>query len=540
VKTFVIAALVLAPLTVGPHVDGQAEVDRLPPLLGDVRVDAPGPPFAGDDRLLTTISPNGDGLRDTATISFTLSEPAHVTLEIGRTTRRVVPIYTRSVSLRAGRQSLAWSGTGAAPRTYVVLLTAVDAAGNRSRYGARTRAEARRRRTAAVRVLGVDAAADRASYAPGEVAHLTVATDARSLSIELVRSGPEGVETKSTDVMKGVPLSPAATVAWVRFRHAPRTLPLRIPDVPTGLHFLRLVGNDGRVGHAPFVIRPKRPSRARVAIVLPALTWQAYNVRDEDGDGWGETWYAGPDISSVRLGRAYLDRGVPPRFRFYDLGFVRWLAVTNRSVDYLTELDLERFRNGDALARAYDLVVFPGHTEYVTRRIYDVVERYRDLGGNLMFLSANNFFWAVQRSGAVLHRTRLWRTLGRPEAGLIGVQYRGSDDGSRKGLYVVRRSARVSWLFEGTGLRDGSTFGADGRGLGIEIDATASASPAGIVVAAEIPHLYGRGYTAQMTYYETPRGAKVFAAGTLDFGGHALYEPIRRLLLNAWARLSTP
>ena len=32
--------------------------------------------------------------------------------------------------------------------------------------------------------------------------------------------------------------------------------------------------------------------------------------------------------------------------------------------------------SGDDLRRLYDLVVFPGHTEYVSQHAYDVVERY--------------------------------------------------------------------------------------------------------------------------------------------------------------------
>jgi len=43
-------------------------------------------------------------------------------------------------------------------------------------------------------------------------------------------------------------------------------------------------------------------------------------------------------------------------------------------------------------------------------------------GGNLMFLSANNFFWQVARRGDALERTRRWRDLVRPEAALVGVQ----------------------------------------------------------------------------------------------------------------------
>ena len=61
--------------------------------------------------------------------------------------------------------------------------------------------------------------------------------------------------------------------------------------------------------------------------------------------------------------------------------------------------DLEAFASGDELRALYDLVVFPGHSEYMTGHAYDVVERYRDLGGRLIFLSANNFFWRVEKQG---------------------------------------------------------------------------------------------------------------------------------------------
>ena len=57
---------------------------------------------------------------------------------------------------------------------------------------------------------------------------------------------------------------------------------------------------------------------------------------------------------------------------------------------------------------------------------------------------------------------------------------------------------------------------------------------------AEIPDLLGPGLTAQMSYYETPTGAKVFSAGTMDFGGSATTTPVSQILENLWARLSRP
>ena len=57
---------------------------------------------------------------------------------------------------------------------------------------------------------------------------------------------------------------------------------------------------------------------------------------------------------------------------------------------------------------------------------------------------------------------------------------------------------------------------------------------------AEIPDLFGPGLTAQMTYYETGAGAKVFSGGAIDFGGTAMLPAVRRMLENLWARLVVP
>ena len=517
-------------------------VDRTPPSVAAFRVGTDGRGFAGDRPLLATISPNGDGVRERAAISFRLGEPARVRITVSKTLRGHEVVWSRSGLFGKGRHTVHWAPRAVPARTYLVSLTAVDRAGNRTTLGAGSAQQLRRgaARTPVVRVLGVDAGFERPSYDQGQNAGLRIETDTTQLTLQLFRAGPEQVTTTARNVMNGVAVSDPLVLSWQRWRHRSHRVRLRIPALPSGLYFAQLTAAGGRIGYAPFVVRPPRLGTSRVAVVMPTSTWQAYNFRDENGDGWGDTWYAGVSSTPVRLGRAYLDRGVPPKFRAYDVGFLRWLHETGREVDFLAEEDLERARTGDALAAAYDLIVFPGHTEYVTRKEYDVVERFRDLGGNLMFLSANNFFWQVERRGRILRKIRKWRDLERPEAALIGVQYLANDQGRRKGSYVVRSATTASWLWEGTGLVDGATFGHTHLGFGIEIDTTTRRSPRGTIVLAEVPEIYGPGYTAQMTYYETAAGAKVFAAGTLDFGGRARYKPVKRIISNLWERLSQP
>ena len=289
---------------------------------------------------------------------------------------------------------------------------------------------------------------------------------------------------------------------------------------------------DGRVGYAPLILRPRTLGEHKVAVVLSTNTWQAYNFLDANGDGWGDSWYVGGASPTIDLRRPFLDFGVPFRFKDWDLSFISWLNRTGKQVDFLTDDDLERASSGDALRRAYDLVVFPGHEEYVSGHAYDVVSRYRDLGGDLMFLSANNFFWKVTRSGQTIRRVAMWRTLGKPEAALVGVQWAASNYGSSQAPYVVQGATASPWAFAGTGLRNGSTFGR----YGIEIDTRAPSSPAGTRLLARIPNAIGS-HDAEMTYYEASSGARVFAAGALNFTASITDPAVSRLVDNVWSRL---
>jgi hypothetical protein len=369
----------------------------------------------------------------------------------------------------------------------------------------------------------VEAAFAQESYASGDTATLTIFNRADGITFRVFHTGPERTATGGANEMRGVPVTRAAVATG-------RRISIRVGDWPSGLYFARLTASDGRVGFAPFVVRPPRLGAHAVAVVLPTMTWQAYNLRG------GDSWYASWNVKTARLARPFLNRGVPYNFRRYDLPFLHWLAWTGRGADVLSDADLDG-ASGDELADAYRLIVFPGHHEYVTEHEYDAIERFRDRGGNLAFLSANNFFWRTVRDGETIERTRQWRDLDRPESRLIGVDYRGNDRGTHRAPWIVRDARAAPWLFEGTGLADGDTFGSGG----IEIDHTSPSSPAGVHVLAEIPDLFGPGFTAQLTYYELPRGAKVFAAGAFNFTRELETDPVAdRLVGNLWKHLARP
>jgi hypothetical protein len=499
-------------------------------LLTGLRIGNDAAPYAGDGPLLATVG----GSRGDARLTFALARPAAVSLtvlETGQGAASEQPSKGAEGTLRtsvrrlpAGRNTLAWTPSPTlAPRTYITRVSARDGDGTE------------RSMQAVARILGVEGSFARRSAAPGETVTLTVRAEARSLSIQLLHSGPETEPTYANNEIKGVPVGGPVQVDWSGYENAPGDAAVQTgADWASGVYAAQITTDDGRVGFAPLVLRPSTPS-ARVAVVMPTSTWGAYNFYDADGDGWGDTWYAHWKTNVVDLTRPHATRGVPYHYRSYDLAFQHWLARTGHVADVWADEDLEQFDAPQTLRSAYDLLVFPGHTEYVTERVFDLVEGFRDLGGNLMLLSANNFFRKITRDGDRQTLVDEWRDLGRPESALLGAQYVASDRGQRRAPFTVVGADVAPWAFAATGLGNGATLGL----YGIEIDARSPASPPGTQVLATIPDLFGPGRTAEMTYYEHPSGAKVFSAGVLDFGGQMLLWPAAtQLVANVWARLA--
>jgi hypothetical protein len=496
-----IAALALVVTAVAPGAAGQA---RRPLALQLVDARACG--AAPQERQgVLAITPNGDGVGDCAAMRVRLGRRADVELVVLQRKPRPGVVHVERVTAPAGVTTILWSPPPtAAARTYLTRVTVTGGGSRLSLAGP------------VIRVRATTARFARESGGPGAVVRLELGPGPRPLRLEVV------------DAASGVVVRAARTIRGA-------AVGLRVGRWRPGVYAARVDDGDG-FALAPLIVRAPARSRPRVAVILPTNTWQAYNLTDADGDGSGDTWYASRRRESARLDRPYMGDGMPPFFHRYDRPFVRWLRASGHDADFLGDDDLERVADAATLVRRYDLLVFPGHHEYVTRHELDLIEAYRDLGGNLAFLSADNLHWRVERHGLVLRRKEQWRALRhpRPEAAIVGVQYRASDDGTHRGAYVVRNTRCAPWLFAGTGLTRGSRFGWSG----VEISATTAASPPGTCVVAEIPHLLGAGRTAQMTYYETARGAKVFAAGAFCLVNRS--RTVGVLLDNLWRRLARP
>ena len=184
----------------------------------------------------------------------------------------------------------------------------------------------------------IEAAFPLESYRPGATAALRIWTPHRDASVRIFRVGPEPQLTVGDKRCRACRSPPAPLRPLAGRPDDPRS---SIGDWPSGLYFAKLTAAaDARLR----AVRRRAASGSasiRVAIVLPTRTWQAYNFRDDDGDGKGDTWYALEGSPAVRLGRPFLNRGVPPHFRNYDLPFLRWLHEPDREVDVLSQAELD-------------------------------------------------------------------------------------------------------------------------------------------------------------------------------------------------------
>lgn len=362
------------------------------------------------------------------------------------------------------------------------------------------------------------------SYRPGQVAALhIVSSPSRALVLDVFAAA--GLHDRTLASVRVRPTSD------VRLRGSgPWKVYVRLGHWPSGVYLARLMTTRGTAaGYAPFVLRPFVLGTRRTLVIEPTNTWQAYNF-------WGgDSWYLNSNVWRIDLTRPYAGDGLPPHFEGYDLGFLRWAAANRAAADFVSDDDLGRFESGKQLRRLYDLVVFPGHEEYVTGHVFDVVQSFRNRGGSIAFLSANNFFWQVnQPTPATITGRSRWEELGRPGAALVGAAYDGWDSHLfRNHPYLVVGVKQLPWLFAGTGLVDGNAFGF----YGIEIDERDRFSPPNTLVAARIANDFGRGHSAEMTYYR--RGhAQVFDAGVINFGGGASAWPAAsQILHNLWTHL---
>ena len=461
------------------------------------------------------ISPNGNGVNDVLRVRARAPAVAQLELRVyvwGGRLHGWKRIQT-GVTFRSG-ETAEWDATTAAgfelrDGTYQVTLCYKDAGAllppliraSRQRPGAAERTVSRppwRRsgclaKPRVVRVERLAAYVDSTkSYKPGAGPPLVVSADRGQATVQQDCNGRR---------------FPGATL--------PRGL-------ASGLYHYVVSDPAGDESRAPVVVRnatfPLEDPPPRTALLVwPYLTWRAYNAYDADLNGVPDSWY-----QFWRQRRVSLVGTILPGGREDDhkaaFPFSRWICSRKPQVQSVTDVELGRLSL--ETLRRYAAVVFPGHSEYYVPSTYDLLRRYRDRGGRLVFLQANPFYRQVRldpaRNSMVM--TDFDAREGRSDFALAGVGYDGCCfPRSRAQPYFAARGAdyrRVRWLFRGTGIGPGESFGyAGSESDRIDPELT----PRDHVVAARAIVAGKRGViNAALVWSHAGRG-EVFATGNYDF-----------------------
>lgn len=352
---------------------------------------------------------------------------------------------------------------------------------------------------------------NRESVVAGEVLRCHVSTDAPLFRVDFYRLGVElefvdrsqwctGVWAVPPAHPDGMPGHASPAVDW---NWPPHDFPIAAHWRP-GIYVAVLVegvpqGGDVRAvpydraairgfGREFFIVRPRVPGgSATILYKKSSFTRHAYNRTDNQRQERASSLYDNPvylaaDGSHHPFGhKVSMHRpGGIDDLAYWDAPFVGWLERNGYDVEFCTDLDLH---DNPELLSPYRLLLSVGHDEYWTRPMRSNVAAFVRRGGNVAFFSANTCWWRahltdddtalvadtdhhVAASYPHLPATDSWWTpapdgVGEPENSLTGVSFRNGGmwpgpwpgDRPRTGFTVQHAD---HWVYEGTGLRDGS------------------------------------------------------------------------------------
>lgn len=182
-------------------------------------------------------------------------------------------------------------------------------------------------------------------------------------------------------------------------RGAGRDVRLRVP-IPrgqSGLHVLTVAAGAHRT-RVPLVVRAD--ARRRVLVVLPALTWQALNPVDDDGDGMPNVLTAGGH-ATARLARPFA-RGLPPSIATGEGALLRFLDAELKRYDLTTDVALATVR-GPTLD-GHRGVILAGDLRWITPELRRLLRGYVERGGRVWSLGTDALRRQVRlRDGVLSH-----------------------------------------------------------------------------------------------------------------------------------------
>ncbi|SMH26489.1 N,N-dimethylformamidase beta subunit family domain-containing protein [Mesorhizobium australicum] len=388
---------------------------------------------------------------------------------------------------------------------------------------------------------------------------------------------------------------------------------LTVPDSFRSGIYAAHVRTEGGEDYIPFVVRPKHGTRkAKIAFLVPTASYMAYAndhmaldfsvtqlaigrvivVSDKDSllqehPEYGLSCY---DVHSDGSGVCYSSRLRPivdmrPKvegalggtgsslWQFNaDLHITDWLETKGFDFDCITDEDLHY--EGLSALSGYNTILTGSHPEYWSKQMWNTLDGYKKLGGRLMYMGGNGWYWRIayhQTKPGVIEVRRaedgirsweavpgeyyhsftgefggLWRRQGLPPQMVAGTGFtaQGFDISSYFRRTKESFDPRASFIFEGIGdeelIGDFGLIGGGAAGLELDrADRLLGTPPNALIVAASENHT-GVYYVvcdemltnrpglsgpdnplvrADMVFYETPAGGAVFSTSSIAWSG---------------------
>jgi hypothetical protein len=415
--------------------------------------------------------------------------------------------------------------------------------------------------------------ADRTSVAQGGTIAFHIATSIAPFTVEIVNlAQPTQVLTTITGLTSA---ASDCTGMWESGCAWPVTTQLTVPSAwPSGYYAARFPTNGG-TRNIIFVVRAAIPGLAsRIAVVSPTNTYEAYNQFG------GKSVYDsistnGKRAHIVSFQRPYFDNLGLGRYPAWEQFFVDWLTAENQPFEVITDDDLA----DPSIISQYRLVVLAGHSEYWSLEARQSLRTFLHAGGNVAVFSGNSMWWQVRldlttRQMTVYKAADLdplldvdnprvtvnWfdHPVYNPENFVLGTSFRNGGyanvfPGTTNALPVADRTPFTvvnasSWLFDGTGLLNGDTFGQ--ASAGNEVDGAifntlptgelavegSDGTPLNFEIAATLPASDGYG---TIGLYTNADGGTVVNMGSRDWlRGLAADAAVQQITRNVLARLS--
>lgn len=330
----------------------------------------------------------------------------------------------------------------------------------------------------------------------------------------------------------------------------------------------------------PFIVKSAN-TQNKVLLQLPTNTWQAYN---NSGFFNSACLYPFPQcrnhqnsfhLQSVEIS---FERPFHKDVTAEVYPFIKWAKENNIPLDFAANHDLENY----PFISRYKLIISVGHDEYWTKTMKENLEKFRDAGGNLIFLTSNTMFWnsRYQKAANILvsyknyirfdpfsDQTKIdydptlvtgrFPFINNHEATLLG---NFSNEFAGKGgftLYSVSDPS-ISWIFEGTGLQNNEKIGELSSAAGAkEVDSIPftflnnKPMPKQDLTPAKNLKIIGIGdlakinatmtiYNSRPDVYSWGEGATVFSAGSWNWATQSIDKDqrIQRITFNLIKKMS--